>query len=153
MKSFLLQFAPIKEEFLFGHIFREAEVGHFAGGAYLSFVAQRSLYEGEIALHFLDVSPDFEYDVFSNGNGITITHGKVGGLSGGLQFPVYQPTSNFIHQRGLDTSMEGVQPTLEIGMWLPQTNDVVTVFVKFHLQSERIARTTSEAVIALLFQT
>ena len=119
MKSFLLQFTSIKEEFLFSYIFRETEISHFAGGTYCSIITDRCFDESEVALHFLDVSSDFQYDVFSNGNGVTITHGKVGGLSGGLQFSVYQPTSDFIHQRGLDTSMEGVQPTLEIGMWLP----------------------------------
>ena len=84
MKSFFLQFTTIKEEFFFSYILREAEISHFAGGANFSVVAQGSFNEGEIALHFLDMSPDFEHYVFSYGNWITVSHGKMGGLSGCL---------------------------------------------------------------------
>ena len=84
MKSFFLQFTSIKEESLFSHVFREAEISHLAGRAYFSIVAQRSFDESEIPLHFLDVSPDFEYDVFAYRNRIAVSHGKMGGLSGSL---------------------------------------------------------------------
>ena len=84
MKSFLLQLTSIKEESLFSHIFRETEISHFAGGTYFSIVTQGSFDEGEIPLHFLDVSPDFEHDVFSDRNRVAISHSKMGGLSGGL---------------------------------------------------------------------
>ena len=152
MKSFLLQFTSIKEESLFGHIFWETEISHFASGAYCSIMTDRCFDESKVALHFLDVSSDFQYDVFSNGNGVTITHGKMGGLSGGLQLPVYQPSTHFIHQCGLDTSMKSVQPTLEIGMWLPKANDVIAIFVKFHFQAKRIARAASKTIVSLFFQ-
>jgi hypothetical protein len=148
---FLLQLTSFKEEFLRCYIFREAEISHFASGAYFAIVAQRSLYKGEITLHFLDVASDFNYDVFANRNRIAVSHGKVCGLAGSLKLSVDYPTANFVHQCRLDASMKGVQPALEIGVRFPKADNIVAIFIKFHFQAKRVARTAGKTVVALLF--
>jgi hypothetical protein len=82
-------------------------------------MAQRSFDEGKVPFHFFDATSDFEHDVVANGDRVSVSHGKVGGLTGSLQLTIYYPTTNFVHQGRLDTSVEGIQPTLEIGMWMP----------------------------------
>ena len=113
MKSFLLQFTSIKEESLFGHIFRETEISHFAGGAYCSIITDRCFDESEVALHFLDVSSDFQYDVFSNGNGVTITHGTTQNERFRYQLDASVPLMKQLWQQTIKVKIENQARVLE----------------------------------------
>lgn len=84
LSSFIFQFASPEEEFLLGHILREAVVHHLASGADVAVAAQGGFDEGEVALHFLDAATDFDHDAFAGGHGLAVAHGEAGGLSGGL---------------------------------------------------------------------
>ena len=151
LSLFIFEFASPEAEFLFGHVLREAVVDHFASGADVAVVAQGGFDKGEITLHFLDAATDFYYDAFASGYRLSVSHGKAGGLAGGLELAVYEPSAHFVHQCALDASVEGFQPALEVVVRVPEANDVVAIFVKFHFQAKWVARTAGKTVIALLF--
>ena len=152
LSLFFFQLASPEKEFLCRDVLREAVVDHFASGADVAVVAQGGFDKGEITLHFLDAATDFYYDAFASGYRLSVSHGKAGGLTGGLKFAVYEPSAHFVHQCTLDASVEGFQPTLEVVVRIPEANDVVAVFVKVHLQTEGVAGATGKAVVALRFQ-
>ena len=152
LSLFIFQLASPEKEFLCRDVLREAVVDHFASGADVAVVAQGGFDKGEITLHFLDAATDFYYDAFASGYRLSVSHGKAGGLAGGLELAVDEPSAHFVHQRGLDASVEGFQPALEVVVRIPVANDVVAIFVKLHFQAKRIVGATGKAVVSLFFQ-
>lgn len=48
--------------------------------------------------------------------------------------------------------MQSLEPTLIIVRRMNERHDLIPIFIKFHLQSGRIARTAAEAVVSLAFK-
>ena len=109
------------------------------------------IYEREVAFHLLEACSDFDR-AFAHRHRALISHIQMGCDTCSLKFPGNHPTSCLIKQCGLDATMEGSHPTLEILMRFPDSHDIIPILMELHLEAERIRRATSKTVVALLFQ-
>ena len=150
--SLALNLAPVEKEIAAGLFLAEAEISQFTGRADRTVEAYGSLHNRKIAFHFPDMSANLYRGVASGGDWLAVFYHKGCGHSCNLEFPVDNPFSEFVHQCGLNTAVQGIEPALIIVSWIPETYYIIAVLVEFHFQTERIGRTAAETIVAFLFK-
>ena len=68
--------------------------------------------------------------------------------SGSFELMEYYPTAHFVQQHCLNTTMQGIDPRLMILRRFPNRDDVLSILKEAHPRTNRIVRTTTEAVVA-----
>ena len=146
----LLDLAGAEKEFLGGLLWREAEEGEFGCGAELAIALERGIHKDEVALHLARPDADLDRVIFARSYGFAVLEVERSGHSRGLELACYEPAGSLIDKCRLDTTVQCILPTLIIRSGGPETDNIIAIFVELHLQSVRVVRSTSEAVVALI---
>lgn len=81
--------------------------------------------------------------------GLQVTHLHARGYAACLKLAEYDPTADLVGKRGLNASVQSVDPPLKFGAWLPTADYAVSVLVKLHSQSLFTVRIASETAVSL----
>ena len=126
----------------------QGEVGDGGTGAHLAgSVGDGGLHGDDVAPLRGDASADGDCRL-GGGDRSQVASFEAGGDARGLEFAGHGPAADFIEQKGLDATVEGVNPALEIGRGRPEAHDVVAVFVEFEMEAEGVRRAAPDAVIS-----
>ena len=83
-------------------------------------------------------------------NALAVFHLQAVGHAAGLQLAEHHPRGTLVDERGLYAAVQGVNPSLIVSLRFPKTDNIVAIFIEFHLHAKRIVRAASKTVVALL---
>ena len=150
LSALFLNFACLEVELFLCHVLRKCEVCHLSCGTDGAVVYYFGFNEDEVAFLVLYSASYLNGNLLFAGNRFLVFDIEVCGHSRCLELAAYNPAPNLVEQRGLYAAVQGVKPSLKVYVGSPERNDILAVFVEFHLQSVWVARCTGETVITFI---
>ena len=84
---------------------------------------------------------------FRGGNGLPEFYVQAHGVAARLAFSRHDPSASLVDECAQYSSVHGVYPSLIVPVGMPCAHDVVAVFEKLHVESERIVGRTAETIV------